>query len=241
MGQDKDYMITATVKKYPSNAMAYLQYRGLNGEVKDSVAIEDGNFAFKGRIDEPRPVSIVIREPGKKATSQHIAKFYIEPGELTIVGKSMLFNASITGSPATLDKKELDKLLGSANFAQPEKVAVEQVTQIVAVPAGSRPPSAISQGRGRPMPGGTVVSRRTITDINELPYEMQSAIKAMREEAKDKVLKFIKDHPNSFVSMYTLNSLWVAQRITYMEYLSLMNILGPNLMQSNEGKVMFAR
>ncbi len=150
LAQDKDYTITASVKKYPSSAMAYLQYKGVNGEVKDSVAIEDGNFIFKGKIDEPRPASIVIREPGKKATSQHIAKFYIESGELTIMGKSMLFSASITGSPATMDKKELDKLLGSENFAQPEKVAVTQTTQMVAVPAGSMPPSAISQGRGRP-------------------------------------------------------------------------------------------
>lgn len=162
---------------------------------------------------------------------------YIEPGDLEIKG-NMLFNATITGSPATIDKKALDKLLVGNNFREPTKVLVR--TEVVALPAGSMPPSSISQGRPRPT-GGTVVSRRTITDMNELPYEIQSKIKAMQEESKGKVLKFIKDHPESFVSMYTVNSLWSAKRITYLEYISLINGLSPVLRQSNEGKVMFAR
>ncbi len=238
LAQDKDYTITATVKKYPSKGMAYLQYQGLNSKIIDSVVIENGSFTFKGKIDEPRPASIVIREPGDKPASQHAIKFYIEPGDIGMNSKSMLSTASIKGSPASIDRKEMDKLLASDNFAQPEKVNVIQTTQMVAVPAGSMPPRTLSQGR--PMQAGSVPTRRTITDINELPYEMQSAIRAMRDEAKGKVLQFIEDHPNSFVSMYSLNSLWEAKRLTYAEYIPLLNGLSQDLMKSNQGRVMFA-
>lgn len=243
LAQDKDYTITVSVKKYPSDAMAYLQYKGPNGEVKDSVKIQDGTFTFSGKIDEPRPASIMLREPGKKVTAQHVIAFYIEPGNIGVNSKLMLSTAVVTGSPASLDKKELDKLLVNKNFSDPEKVAVRTTTRVVAVPAGSAPPTSgpVGVGRGSRPVGGTVVGTRTITDINELPHEMQTAIRGMQEEAKGKVLQFIKDHPNSFVSMYTLNSLWGAKRLNYAEYISLVNILGPNLMQSNEAKVMFAR
>jgi len=241
LAQDKEYTITASVKKYPSGAMAYLQYKGVNGNVKDSVAIEDGKFSFTGKIDEPRPAGIIIREPNKKATTQHMTGFFIEPGNLIITGKSMLFNANITGSPATLEKKEFDKLLAGQQFPQTDRVAVTQTTRVVAVPAGSMPPSGtMSAGRGRPT-SGTVVSQRTITDINELPFEMQSSIRAIRAEGKGKVMEFIKEHHNSFVSMYALNSLWNAKRITFIEYVSLTEILGQNLKQSNGGKLMFPR
>ncbi|WP_276345878.1 DUF4369 domain-containing protein [Daejeonella sp. JGW-45] len=239
LAQDKDYTISASVKKHPSKGMAYLQYEGLNGKIVDSVAIEGGSFTFKGKVDEPRPASIVIKEPGGKVAAQHMIKFYIEPLDIAINSKMMLSTADIMGSPASADRKKMDKLLLGDNFAQPEKVQVVQTTQIVAVPAGSMPPRAISQSRGRPMPSGQVINRRVITDINELPYEMQSAIRAMRDEAKGKVLQFIKDHPDSFVSMYTLNSLWEAKRLTYAEYIPLLNGLSENLVRSNQGKVMF--
>ena len=240
--QDKDYSIVGSVKKYPSDAMAYLQYKGIKGEVKDSVAITDGNFTFKGKLDEPRPASIVIKEPGRKTAAQNILKFFIEPGEIVVSTKLMLSTAEISGSPSSLDNKDLNKLLTNQNFAQTEKVAVTQTTRVVSVPAGSMPPSTpVGVGRGTRPVGGTVVDRRVITDISELPYELQARILGMREEAKAKVLQFIKEHPNSFVSMYTLNSLWTVKRITYLEYIALVNILGPNLMASNEGKVMFAK
>ena len=65
LAQDKDYHITALIKKYPSNAMAYLRYMGPKGEILDSATINNGSFTFKGKIDEPRPAHIVIRELGK--------------------------------------------------------------------------------------------------------------------------------------------------------------------------------
>ncbi|MEJ7691435.1 DUF4369 domain-containing protein [Daejeonella sp.] len=241
LAQDKEYMITGSVKKYPSGAMAYLQYKGLTGIVKDSVSIVGGNFAFKGKIDEPRPASISIHEPNKKTTAQNHVNFFLEPGNLMVAGKQMLYNAIITGSPATSDKKDFDKLMAGQRFTQPGKVTVTQTTRVVAVPAGSMPPSGtMSQGRGGPA-SGTLVSQRTINDINDLPYEVQSAIREMNEQGKEKAVQFIKDHPNSFVSMYALNSLWVAKRITYLEYVSISNALAQALMQSNEGKVMFVQ
>jgi hypothetical protein len=236
--QDKNYTITVSARKYSAPYMAYLQYKGKNGEVKDSVAVKDGTFTFSGMIDEPRPASIVLKEPGKKISSQDIVKFYIEPGNLSATARSLFSNAEIMGSPSTKDNIELSKILAISNHLDgPPRIT--EVTQIVAVPAGSGPPSS-STGVGRPMPTpGPGVTKRVITDMNELPYEVRSAIQDMREEAKDKVLKFISDHPASFVSMYTVNSLWQAKKISYNEYIDLVNVLDKRLLQSNEGKFMF--
>lgn len=237
----QNYIVKVAVKKYPSNAVAFLQYKGLGGEVKDSVAVGDGNFSFTGTIDEPRPASIILKEPGKKATSQHVVKFYIQSGEVEINSKSMLFNHTITGSPETLIQKQLDKLTAVNNFTEPDKVRVMQTSQVVAVPAGSMPPRQISMGRGRPVPVGTTVSKRIITDINELPYEVQNAIKAMREESRAKVMDFIAANPKSFVSLNALHNLWELQRINYAERITLANSLDRSIMESNQGKAFFPR
>lgn len=239
--QDMDFSITGSVKKYSPEAMAYLQYKGLNGEIRDSVALGNGIFIFKGKIDEPRPAAIVIKEPGKKASTQQFIKFYIEPGNLNFTAKSLIMNAVITGSPATDEMIQLNKLAGAGALASPEQVSVRTETRVVAVPAGQLPPSSISMsGRGLP-PGSVVTSRKTITNISELPYEVQSVIAAMREESKAKVIQFIKDHPKSFVSMNTVQSLLQTKRINIGEYLSLLNVLNPELLESNQGKMMFQR
>lgn len=239
LAQENDYTIAVTVKKYPKGSMAYLQYNGLSGRIMDSVAIDNGSFSFKGKVDEPRPASIVIREPGKKPSSQHMIKFYIEPRDIGINSKVTLSTGNVSGSPASAEGKEMDKLLAANNFSQPEKVNVTKVTQLVAVPAGSMPPRALSAGQGRPIQVGS--TKQTITDINELPYEMQSKIRAISDESKGKVLHYIKSHPDSFVSMYTLDSLWKAKRLTYVEYIPLLNALSENLVKSNQGRVMFAQ
>ncbi len=216
--------------------MAYLQYMGFKGSVTDSVAMENGSFSFSGKIDEPRPASIVIRERGKKGTLQDIVQFFIEPGTLIFTSKSIFSNAVITGSPETTDKIKLDKLIKSSGYSANENVSAKTETRIITVPAGQSPPSMPPSGNSR-MPG-TLVSKRTITDINELPFGMQTAIRAMREEATAKVVQFIIDHPKSFVSIYTIEELRAAKKITYLEYLSLMKGLDPSLVLSNYGKLM---
>jgi hypothetical protein len=233
--QDKNYTITVSARKYSAPYIAYLQYKGKNGEVKDSVAVKDGTFTFSGMIDEPRPALIVLKEPGKKISLQDGLEFYIEPANIAVTARSAFSNADITGSPSTKDKIELSRILAAANRLDAPRVT--EVSQVVVVPAGQGPPIS---GVGHPPPTpGPGVTKRVITDMNELPYEVRSAIENMRDEAKYKVLDFIKDHPASFVSMYTLNSLWQTKKINYNEYIDLLNILDKRLLQSNEGKRMF--
>lgn len=235
--QEKEYMIRGTVKKSQNPTMAYLQYRGLGGEVKDSVEVKDGTFSFNGKVDEPRPASILLRQSGKKASAQDLLKFYIEPGELTVQAKSLLMNAEITGSSTIKDQKELDRLLEATQYEQP--VRVVQETRMVAVPAGSPRPSGMGSPVGR-SPGASTgaLTRRVITDVNDLPYELQSRIAAVQENAKNKILQFIHEHPDSFVSLYTLHSLSTAKKISYAEYQPAINALSPALVDSNQGKSM---
>jgi hypothetical protein len=237
--QDKNYTITVSARKYSAPYKAYLQYRGLNGEVKDSVNVIDGSFTFSGTVDEPRPASIVLMQPGKRIAPQDIIKFYIEPGNLTATARSLISNAEFTGSPATKDNVDFNKILASANLEGPQRITT--VTQVVSVPAGQAPPSMVT-GPGQPMPrSGPGVTKTVTTDMSQLPYEVRSAIAAMREEAKYKVLDFIKSRPASFVSMYTLHSLLQTQKITYDEYLPLFTMLDRKLLESNGGKLMFPR
>jgi hypothetical protein len=85
------------------------------------------------------------------------------------------------------------------------------------------------------------VTRRVISDVNELPYELQSKIAAIQEDAKNKILQFIKEHSNSFVSLYTLHSLWMVKKINYADYQSAINALSLELVNSNQGESMRAK
>lgn len=120
-------------------------------------------------------------------------------------------------------------------------MSVTQTTKNVALPSGAGSPGGAVLGPSRPVISGTPPLIRVITEVNELPLETQSIIRKWEEDAKGKVLQFIKDHPKSFVSLYTLDKLWVLKRITSDEHRNMINVLDPGLLNSNEGKVMFAQ
>jgi hypothetical protein len=239
LAQDKEFTIKGSIKKYPSRSMAFLFYKSSTGRLVDSAEIVKGSFTFRGKIDEPRPAGIALRKPGETISIQHYTSFYIEPGELTFTSRSDLSTASITGSPASFELQELDNLGVNVILRRPDSVSVTRTTKSVALPSGAGSPVGAVQGTSRPVIGGTSPMIRVITEVNELPLETQSIIRKWEEEAKDKVLQFIKDHPRSFVSLYTLYKLWVFKKISSEEYHNMLTVLDASLLQSNEGKVMF--
>lgn len=240
IAQDKEFVIDVTIKKFPPNSMAYLQYTGNHGvllRVLDSVSIGTGNFSFKGKLDEPRPASIVIRRTGKPNLEQHAIHFYLESGNTVFTSKSMIIHSSIEGSPTTDDQILLNKILGNGRSSSENMVIT---TRQVSVPAG-QVPSAMARS-GRVMPGTVVTSAgRTPVREEDLPVELRDAIAKRRAEFKANQIQYIRAHPKSFVSLYVIDSLWTANAINYPEFKVLLDGLDSSLIRSNQGKLMSAR
>ncbi len=230
----QEYTITVSARKYSEPYMAYLQYKGPNGEFIDSAEVKNGMLTFKGKIDEPRPASIVFKVPGKKVPAQDKLKFFIEPGNLTVDARSVFANASVTGSVSTKEFEAIDKLL-LKDPAEPQPVMVER--RIVAVPAGQAPPRIATTSRSPVR--ASAVPKRPAEDPSAPPYDLLAVVGGIGEDSKAKVLEYVNTHPGSFVSGYVLYALWKALKLNYADYSVLVNSLDPAVRTSNEGKVMF--
>lgn len=97
--------------KYTGSALPYiyLQYANAKGVyVKDSSAIKDGRFSFKGEINGPGNCSLSGRTVSRGMDDPNTHYFFLEPGNITVDVKENAFKeAKIKGGPI---QTEMDAL-----------------------------------------------------------------------------------------------------------------------------------
>jgi thiol-disulfide isomerase/thioredoxin len=78
----------------------FLNYTGIDGKrVKDSAALKNGSFSFKGKINEPSMAYLQLKE--EKRNEKNTTSFFIEPSVITAVLQLNKFSdASFAGSKA---------------------------------------------------------------------------------------------------------------------------------------------
>ena len=83
----------------------YLSYRTPEGQVKDSAKIENGEFKFETKIDEPILASLMVyteRVEGQKPkTATNF--IFLEPGKMDVLIKDSIKNLIVKGSQAHQD------------------------------------------------------------------------------------------------------------------------------------------
>ncbi len=111
--QTKDNQFTFTGKiTEPQHPYVYLGYIDKDGkEIKDSCALHEGNFYFKGNINEPTKAYLKGNlKFMDDAENPNITDFYLEPKPITA---SLSYNhfkeIKITGSKAQLEYEKLNK------------------------------------------------------------------------------------------------------------------------------------
>lgn len=104
-----EFILKGTVKGQPQGWM-YLYYDGANGKrIKDSAAISNGDFIFRGNLVDPAMGFLQLKED--KRDEAHATSFFLEPTIMTIqMDASDFRKASITGSATQRENEELTRL-----------------------------------------------------------------------------------------------------------------------------------
>lgn len=109
MVKAQDFTVKAHLDGITAPQKVFLSYR-TNGEtVSDSVLMQNGDFSFKGKVDNPVKANLTlkpVRDDGpmtlEKMMNIDRQDFYLEPGIISVSGKNMK-TAKINGGPSQSD------------------------------------------------------------------------------------------------------------------------------------------
>ena len=177
----------------------------------DSVVLKNGAFEFKGTTEMPFPASIVLGRTGK-LKSPYGAKeqlhIYLEPTPVVITSADSLLEGrtKIAGGPLTAD----DQKLGVAMRAVADKSRAFGAEARQATEAQRKDPAFTAR--------------------------MQANFDAVDKEYAQVYARFIRENPNSWVSMYALDGMKMLELPQYAVVGPLYNALSPELKNSRMGR-----
>lgn len=106
------FVLEGTLKGLPiMPEKVYLIYDSTNAQPVDSAIVKNGRYAFKGKISDPALAYISpkllnssnTKEAGLLATSEHVAKVFLDKGKLTATSSKTMDNVAVTGSAVHKD------------------------------------------------------------------------------------------------------------------------------------------
>ncbi|RZJ63816.1 MAG: DUF4369 domain-containing protein, partial [Flavobacterium sp.] len=114
MAQDS-FQITGKLSKITGDKSAILSYKNTTGkDSRDTVIIQNGNFAFKGETAYGNRAYISVistkKDTSKIRQAADYKEFYLENGKYKVVGLDSIKNAKITGAQVQKDFLEYTAL-----------------------------------------------------------------------------------------------------------------------------------
>lgn len=109
--QTKQFNISGTmVADTAANAKMYLAYNDNGTEMRDSSAIVNNSYHFKGNMhDGAIRVNLHWEDRTRKPSYKGFLQFYAGPGKVTVVSKTRFNDVVITGSPVQEESRQLEK------------------------------------------------------------------------------------------------------------------------------------
>jgi peroxiredoxin len=205
--QPGEYTIKGKIGKLNSPAMAYLSYRNAKVMVKDSSAITDGQFEFKGTVTDPIQASLIVNPagPGMRGKLVRSLALYLEPGVIKISTPDSMANAKITGPKINTDNEKLKLALKSSD----EKMKAFNA-EYAALPPEKQKDSAVRA-------------------VLEVRYN------AINEEKKSALLNFVHSNTGSLISLNAIKTLG-GSIPDYTEVAPLFNNLSADVKNTTAGK-----
>ncbi|RZK43769.1 MAG: AhpC/TSA family protein [Pedobacter sp.] len=177
------FTVKGDVKKLIAGDKIYLVYTDAGARVVDSAIVQNGLFEFKGNLSGKEPVPSNLFKnvnpyvKGSDARVMDYSAFYLEPGIITVNSADSVTTARIEGTPVNNDNLKLIAKLKP--FTDKLKNLNTQVSNFTAEQRADRE---------KMMP---------------IMEEFQSVVDQMTPV----YLEFIKENPNSFVSLISLSQL----------------------------------
>lgn len=156
--------------------------------VRDTTYLENGKFQFTGDIFQPS--SSILKGPSGEG---NIVWFYIEPGEQHIYLEENKFeNSRITGSYTQKQNDTLSK--------QIKLIELKHEQWLI-------------QREGLLKEHDMAGDARTKTEIEKRLQQFDKKVETLNSERLDKMVSFIRDHSNSYVSPSLLNGILTSNRL----------------------------
>jgi len=173
------YTVKGSVGALNAPAKAYLFYMVDGAEKSDSSTLTQGSFSFSGQVTDPTNAVLVLAHKGEsieQLEAPDMLPLFLEKGEVTVQSADSLANSTLGGTPLNQDQAKLNQAM---NVMKAESAALMAMYQ------------AASD------------ETRATTAFQE---KFQPRYEALLSKQENIVDGFIQNHPNSLVSMYTLQS-----------------------------------
>jgi peroxiredoxin len=204
--QDGKYTVQGKVGNLSTPAKMYLQYSIKDKVITDSVLLKNGEFQFSGTVgDIPVNAYLVLNEKGNGAVYKDYKSIYLEKGTVNVVGTGKLAEAKVDGPKANQENVKYDALNKPVNDEQDALTAKVKAET--------------------PEQKNSDAYQREIT-------KQQKAIDAKSNSVN---ANFIKENPNSFISLMALE-MFAAYGTDYADIAPLYESLAPEIKQSDAGK-----
>ena len=179
--QGDKFVLQGKVGNLDAPAKVFLTYNAGGENVTDSATVTKGVFEFTGNLESPTKGNLILSHDGtynptSRVRPSDVLAFFLEPVKFSLSSTDSIKNASIQGSKVNDDNKKLNKFL--------EPVMEKNNVLMAEYYAASEEDKK---------------SEAFMKDIT-------ARSSALGNEAKEIYLSFIKENPNSFISLTALNS-----------------------------------
>jgi peroxiredoxin len=203
--QSQNYILNGKIGQLSSPAKAYLY--NTNSRKIDSIAITNGQFTFKGQIEEPQSAYLIINKMGTGIRVAGIdgAEIYLEAGVINVVTSDSLNNMKISGSKLNTENAKLQIGL---------KPIMKQMAD-----ANKEYMSASEEKK----------------KSKEFTEEIQKKFKELGDQQNVVLMTYIKNNPNSLISLFSLKKC-AGPVPDIAEIEPIFNTLSPAVKSTKQGK-----
>lgn len=173
----QDFTVNGKAGSYSSPAKVFMIYNNAGQRVIDSAEINNGDFAFQGTVQEVQQAILVLDREGdgvQSITVPDMVSIFLENGDIKVNAIDSLSNGEVSGTSTNVDQQKLALQLKEVTAKSEQFMAKFQASS---------------------------EEQRADAAYMAAMNEEYSVIQA---ESQEKVLEFIKTHPNSMVSLMSL-------------------------------------
>lgn len=204
--QDGKFTVQGKVGVYSAPAKVYLQYRNAGKTIVDSAVLNNGEFKFNGTAAAaPTQGYLLLNDKGTGLNSSRDYKsIYIEPGTVTVKGADVLEKANVSGTKTNIENEQYQAALKPVTDGYAAMEAKEKAA--------------------------------TDEQKQSAAFIKQSKADEKAIDAQEKAItkKFLQEHPDSYVSLNSLQGF--AYSADYAEIEPLYNGLSASIKESEGGK-----
>jgi peroxiredoxin len=189
-----------------NNKSIYLVHVADNQEKLDSAIIKDGKFEFDIPLAQPSIAILLLDHSGtslKEQGPKDVYRFFITPGKAILKATDSISKATITGLEIL---KENDELVKVTEITEHKLKNLNE--EFAALPEQERA-------------------------NEETMFSFQERYLKLLKERQDAIIEFIKKHPESYISLYSLNADLINDDMDVPQIQSLYDNLAPQLKENS--------